>query len=52
VVYSGQIYTSAPNTTSGAAGYLTGGQNVAIELQYLGNGEFLPMSHEGIIQAF
>ena len=55
-VYNGQIYTSIPSsvssTTTGTAGYLTGGQNTAIELQYLGNGQFLPISHEGIIPAF
>jgi len=55
-VSAGQIYTSVlssvPSTTTGAAGYLLGNQNSAIELQYLGNGQFLPLSHEGIIQAF
>ena len=31
-------------TTSGASGYLTGGQDAAIELQYVGNGQFRPLS--------
>ena len=48
VVYGGQIYTSSPaSTTPGAAGYLFGGQNTALELQYIGSGQFLPLSHEG-----
>lgn len=55
-VYGGQIYTSVPGsvstTTTGLAGYLLGSPNSAIELQFLGNGQFLPISHEGIIQAF
>jgi hypothetical protein len=47
-VYGGQIYTSnSAITTTGAAGYLLGGQNTAIELQYIGNNQFLPLSHEG-----
>jgi hypothetical protein len=48
VVYGGQIYTSGlATTTLGVSGYLFGGQNTAIELQYIGNGQFLPLSHEG-----
>ena len=49
VVQGGQIYTSNPVTTSGPAGYLLGGQFGTIELQYLGGGQFLPLSHEGTI---
>jgi photosystem II stability/assembly factor-like uncharacterized protein len=49
VVQGGQIYTSNPATTSGPAGYLLGGQFATIELQYLGGGQFLPLSHEGTI---
>jgi len=55
-VYAGQIYTSVPSsvssTTSGITGYLLGSPNSAIELQFVGNGQFLPLSHEGIIQSF
>jgi hypothetical protein len=40
------------STTIGTAGYLLGNQNSAIELQYLGNGQFLPISFVGLIQAF
>jgi hypothetical protein len=39
-------------TTPGSAGYLTGGQNSAIELQYIGNGQFLPLSYSGTISAY
>jgi len=34
---------------AGASGYLLGGQNAAIELQYIGNNQFLPLSHEGAV---
>ncbi|HEX6189676.1 MAG TPA: hypothetical protein VFZ40_16490 [Pyrinomonadaceae bacterium] len=52
VVQNGLIYTSSAVTTIGTAGYLTGGQLSAIELQYIGNGQFLPLSHSGTIQGF
>ena len=58
-VHGGQIYTSALGllapgsaTTTGTAGYLTGAQGAAIELQYVGNNLFLPISHEGTIFAY
>jgi ligand-binding sensor protein/phage pi2 protein 07 len=61
VVNGGQIYTStdsgvtwttaASGTLPGTAGYLTGGQSTAIELQYIGGGAFLPLSHEGALTA-
>jgi hypothetical protein len=51
-----QIYTPQSSgqtaTTSGASGYLTGGQSAAIELQYSGNGQFRPLGHEGTISAY
>jgi len=49
VVNGGQIYTSAQTTTIGATGFLTGGQFTAIELQYIGNGQFMPISFVGAI---
>jgi len=53
VVNSGQIYTSSgassSTTTIGTAGDLVGGQSTAIELQYIGNGQWIPLSHEGTI---
>ena len=48
---SNRIYTTGNElmTTAGTAGYLTGGQFSAIELQYVGNGRFLPLSSTGTI---
>jgi hypothetical protein len=50
-IYTAQA-TIQTTTTPGVAGYLTGGQNSAIELQYIGNGQWLPLSHEGTISAY
>jgi hypothetical protein len=53
VTSGGYIYVSAnASTTTGTAGYLTGTQHTAIELEYVGNGIFLPLSHEGTIRAY
>ena len=53
VVYGGPFYTSSSAaTTPGVSGYLLGGQNAAIELQYIGNNQFLPLSHEGAFSAY
>ena len=57
VVLGGQIYTSDPQTattttTSGTSGFLTGGQSSSVELQFIGNGQFLVISHEGIVVGF
>jgi len=50
---SSQIYTSSQgSTTSGPTGYLFGPQHSAIELIYVGNNLFLPLSHEGTIRAY
>jgi hypothetical protein len=51
-VYGGYLYTSTGNTTTGTGGYLTGYQGSAIELQYIGNSQFLPINHEGSILAY
>jgi hypothetical protein len=48
----GQIYTLALRTTPGTSGYLVGGQGSAIELQYIGNNQFLPISYVGAIFAY
>ena len=48
----GPILTSAQSSTAGTTGYLLGGPNAAIELQYIGNGEFIPVSHEGSITVY
>ena len=52
LVEGGQIYTSVPSTTPGAAGSLVGGQDTALELQFVGSGQFIPLSHEGTITAY
>ena len=44
--------TIQTTTTPDTAGYLMGGQNSAIELQYIGNGQFMPLSYVGPISAF
>jgi hypothetical protein len=47
VGYGGQIFKSGQAaTTPGVSGYLLGGQNTALELQYSGNNQFQPLSHE------
>jgi hypothetical protein len=52
VVQGGQIYTYAASTLPGAAGSLTGEPNSAVELQYIGGGQFIQLSHEGSIIAY
>jgi photosystem II stability/assembly factor-like uncharacterized protein len=54
VEYGGQIYTSAPDwgqiaTTAGTAGFLTGGQYSSVELQYIGNDQFLILDSSGAL---
>jgi len=52
-VYNGFIYTSGQgSTTTGTTGYLVGGYQSALEIQYIGGGVFLPLSHEGTIRAY
>ncbi len=50
----GQIYIPSPtsSTTSGSAGSLDGGQFAAIELLYIGGGQFIPLSSAGTIVSF
>jgi hypothetical protein len=49
----GQIYTSSQgSTTTGTTGYLSGARLTAIELEYAGNGTFIPLSHEGTLRAY
>jgi hypothetical protein len=52
LVNGGQIYTFVildTTTTIGTTGYLIGAKSTALELQYIGNNQFLPLSHEGVI---
>lgn len=46
---TGRIYTSASATTIGASGFLAGERLTSIELQYIGNGQFIPISYIGSI---
>ena len=54
--FEGPIWTAdAPiqsTTTPGTAGYMSGGQYSALELQYIGNGQFMPLSYVGTISAY
>jgi len=47
-----EIYTSGPTTSLGTAGSLVGAQYAAVELQYVGNGLFIPISWLGTITGF
>ena len=50
-----QIYTYSTlveRSTTGILGGLSGGYGTAIELQYIGNDTFLPLSHEGDLSVF
>lgn len=47
-IYSSQA-TSQTTTTAGTSGYISGGQGSAVELQYIGNGQFMPVSSVGTI---
>jgi hypothetical protein len=54
-VYGGGIYTSQTAlqsvSTMGTNGYISGTQGSAVELQYIGNGQFMPVSSAGTIWA-
>jgi photosystem II stability/assembly factor-like uncharacterized protein len=53
VANGNRIYTSSQGgTTTGTTGYLSGARLTAIELEYVGNGIFIPLSHEGTIRAY
>ncbi len=53
VANGNQIYTSSQgSTTTGTTGYLSGARLTAIELEYVGSGIFIPLSHEGTIRAY
>ena len=53
---SGGIYVSQASpmttTTVGTSGYIVGDQGSAVELQYIGNGQFMPVGSAGNIWAF
>jgi hypothetical protein len=47
LVTGGQIYTSTASTSLGTGGSISGASSDAIELQYVGNGMFTALSHQG-----
>ena len=47
-----QQFVAKSATSTGTNGYLLGGSGSAVELQYMGAGQFLPISHEGNITAY
>jgi hypothetical protein len=49
-LYTSQASTQATSTT-GTSGFVSGGPGSAVELQYIGNGKFMPVSSAGIIWA-
>lgn len=54
-VYPGNLYTFASNleeTTPGLTGGISAGANTAVELQYIGNNKFMPISTVGAIDIF
>lgn len=48
---SGILVSSETSTTVGATGQLIGSRLAAVELQYVGNGVFIPVSYAGNIRA-
>ena len=52
VEHGGQIHKSTPFSTRGVTGGVRGGRYDALELQYLGDGVFMPLSHEGTLSVF
>lgn len=47
VVFDGQIYTSTATTAPGAEGSIGGSSTDAIDLQYVGDGMFTVLTHQG-----
>jgi hypothetical protein len=52
VEHGGQIHKSTPFSTRGVSGGVRGGRFDALELQCLGDGVFMPLSHEGALSVF
>jgi len=50
-IYTAQSSSQITTTTVGTNGYITGGQGTAVELQYIGNNQFMPVSSAGTIWA-
>ncbi|MGA2868724.1 MAG: hypothetical protein ABSF34_06155 [Verrucomicrobiota bacterium] len=50
-IYYWQAVPQSASTTTGATGSLNGGQGSAVELQYIGGGQFMPVSSAGSLWA-
>ncbi|MGD1089017.1 MAG: hypothetical protein ABR955_09890 [Verrucomicrobiota bacterium] len=50
-IYTAQSSSQITTTTVGTNGYITGGQGTSVELQYIGNNQFMPVSSAGTIWA-
>jgi hypothetical protein len=54
-IYPGGIYyaqaSTQTTTTTGTNGVISGAQGSAVELQYIGNNQFMPVSSAGVIWA-
>jgi hypothetical protein len=44
--------TPGPDSTTLSSGYIMGGQQTAVELLYVGDGKFIPLSSSGAIFSF
>lgn len=51
LIFYRQAVSQFTQTTTGAAGSLVGGQGSAVELQYIGNNQFIPVSSQGVFWA-
>ena len=50
-IYYSQLSSQAAVTATGPNGFISGGQGASVELQYIGNGTFMPVSSAGIFWA-
>ncbi|HEX3800756.1 MAG TPA: sialidase family protein [Verrucomicrobiae bacterium] len=51
-VNNGTLYTSIAATTVGTNGVLMGKQYSSVELQYIGNGQWMPLAFSGVFTVF
>jgi hypothetical protein len=51
MIYYGQANQQLTTTSTGTSGYITGSQGAAVELQYIGNSQFMPVGMTGTLWA-
>lgn len=51
-IYTSQSSLTTTSTTTGTGGYITGGQGSAVELQCIGNNQWMPVTSTGTIWAY